>query len=101
MSCRFLYVKSPLVLAVVLIALLLVPAPLLPPHRLAEFVRQTLGISWKAAYLASAVGLSGLFYFALGVTTVLAVGKAKTRQNRILEILLLPLAVVGFALFIR
>src|SRR5262245_35546475 len=41
----------------ILLALLFVPAQLLPPHRLAEVVQSTIGVSWKTSYLAGAVGL--------------------------------------------
>jgi hypothetical protein len=34
------------VAGVVVVALLVVPAPLLPPHRLAEAVQSTLGVGW-------------------------------------------------------
>ncbi len=37
----------------VLAALLLLPAPLLPPHWVAERVRSLLGVGWKAAYLSA------------------------------------------------
>ncbi len=41
----------------VLRALLIAPAPLPPPHRLAEVVQGLAGTSWKAAYLVTAMGL--------------------------------------------
>jgi len=54
--------KAKLAIGVVLLALLIVPAPLLPPHRLAEIVQSVLGVGWKAAYFVAAVGLQIGFY---------------------------------------
>jgi hypothetical protein len=87
--------------AVVLLALLLVPAPLLPPLDLTEGVRSVLGIGWKAAYLASAIGLHAALYGSLGVIAAFAVGIATKRRQRWLQLLVLPLMVVGLALLIR
>jgi len=85
----------------VLLALLIVPAPLLPPHRLAEFVQSVLGIGWKAAYLAAAVGLQVGFYGSLGVLAALAVNRAPTLRGRWLQIVVMPLVVVGVAVVVR
>jgi len=58
--------KAKLAAGVILLALLIVPAPLLPPHRLAEVVQSVLGVGWKAAYLVAAVGLQIGFYRGVG-----------------------------------
>ena len=61
---------------VVLLALLIMPAPLLPPHRLAQALQSSLGLEWNAAYLAAALGLHIALYSSLGVLAVLAAGPA-------------------------
>ena len=86
---------------VVLLALLVMPAPLLPPHRLAEVVQSALGIGWKAAYLLAAIGLQIGFYASLGVVAALAVNREPTLRGRVRQIVALPLAVVGIAIVIR
>jgi hypothetical protein len=87
-------------LAVVL-ALVLVPAPLLPPHRLAEVLQPVVGGKWSAAYLVAALGLQALFYSSLGLLSAFAVRRAPTARGRLLQIVLLPLAVFFVALLIR
>jgi hypothetical protein len=86
---------------VVLLALLIVPAPLLPPHWLAQMVQSILGVGWKAAYLVAALGLQGAFYGSLGVLAALAVPRAPTLQGRLRQIVVVPLVVVGAAVIIR
>src|SRR5262245_35198371 len=93
--------KAKLAAGVVLLALLIVPAPLLPPHRLAEVVQSVLGVGWKAAYLLAAVGLQTGFYGSLGVLAALAVPPAPTLRGQLLQIGVGPLVVVGVALIIR
>lgn len=85
----------------VLLALLAAPVPLLPPHALAETAQSLLGVSWKAAYLAAAVGLLSAFYGALGLTATLALPRAPTRRGRWLQGVLMPCAVVAVAVSIR
>jgi len=85
----------------VLLALLFVPSPLLPPHRLAEAMQTLPGINWKMAYLAAAVGLQALFYSAIGMLAAFAVQRAPTLRRRLLQIVMVPLVVVGVALVIR
>ena len=85
----------------VLLALLAVPAPLLPPHRLAEAVQSATGAGWKMAYLVAAVGLQVAFYVSLGLLAAFAVNRAATACRRLLQVLLVPLVVVGVALLIR
>ena len=86
---------------VVLLALAVVPAPLLPPHRVAEAVQSMLGVGWKAAYLAAAVGLQIGFYGSLGVLAAFSVNGASTLRGRLLQIGVVPVAVVGVAVLIR
>lgn len=87
--------------ALVLLALLFAPAPLLPPHRLAEAVQSFLGVSGKAAYLVAALGLLSVFYGSLGVLATLALRRAPTARGRCLQVVLMPWAVVGVAGLIR
>jgi hypothetical protein len=93
--------KAKLAAGVVLLALLIVPAPLLPPHRLAEVVQSVLGVGWKAAYLVAAVGLQIGFYSSLGVLVALALHPAPTLRGQLLQIGVVPLVVVGVALLVR
>ena len=85
----------------VFLALLLVPAPLLPPHRLAEVVQSLLGVGWQAAYLAAAIGLHLVFYAAIGMLAAFAVNAAPTRRGRLLQMGVVPLVVIGVALAVR
>jgi len=85
----------------ILLALLLVPSPLLPPQQLAKTVQSALGIGWNAAYLATAVGLQAGFYGSLGVVAAFAVNRAPTRWGRLIQIVVLPFMVVAAALAIR
>jgi hypothetical protein len=87
--------------AVVLLALVIVPAPLLPPHRLAEAVQSTLGVGWKAAYLVAAIGLQIGFYGSLGVLAALAVKRAPMWPARLLQMAIVPLVVAGATVVIR
>ena len=93
--------KTKLAAGVVLSALLIVPAPLLPPHRLAEVVQSVLGVGWKAAYLVAALGLQIGFYSSLGVLAALAVHPALTLRGQLLQIGVVPLVVGGVALIVR
>jgi hypothetical protein len=87
--------------AIVLLALLVVPAPMLPPHRLAEAVQSIFRVNWKVAYLVAAVGLHIGFYGSLGVVATLAASRAPTRRGRLLQIILVPLVVIGVMVIIR
>jgi hypothetical protein len=83
------------------LALVLVPAPLLPPHGLAEAIQRTASLNWKTSYLLAAIGLRAGFYASLGLLAGLAVKPSPTLRGRLLRIALLPLLVVGVALVIR
>ena len=86
---------------IVLLALMLVPAPLLPPQALAGKAQSILGVGWKGAYLITAIALHIALYGSLGVLAAFAVGPAKKRRGRWLQLLILPLAVVGIAVLVR
>lgn len=95
-------VKTKLAVAgAVLLALLFAPAPLLPPQQLAQAVQSMLGIGGKPAYLVAAAGLQVCFYASLGVLAAFAVNRAPTLWGRLVQIIALPLLVVGAALAIR
>ena len=85
----------------VVVCLLMAPAPLLPPHLLAEAVQSMLGVGWNAAYLVAAIGLHVGFYAALGTLASLAVNRAQTSRQRWLQIAAIPLGVVAMAVVIR
>jgi hypothetical protein len=87
--------------SVILLALLIVPAPLLPPHRLAETVQTLAGIGWQTAYLAAAIGWQIAFYGALGVLATLVINRAPTPRGRLLQIVIVPAAVIIVAMLIR
>jgi len=93
--------KSKVAALIVLLALMLVPAPLLPPLALAGTVQSILGIGWKGAFLFTAIALHIVLYGSLGVLAAFAVGPAKKRRGRWLQLLILPLAVVGIAVLVR
>jgi hypothetical protein len=87
--------------AVALLALLLIPAPLLPPLGLAGKVQSMLGVSWKAAYFATAIGLQVTLYGLLGLLAAMAVGPGRNSRGRWCRLLLTPPSVVGIELAIR
>ncbi len=86
---------------VVILTLLLVPSPLLPPHRFAEAIQSVLSINWKTAYLLAAVGLQAVFFGAIGVLSAFVVKRASTLRRRLLQITGLPVLIVLMALLIR
>ena len=86
---------------VALLALVFVPAPLLPPHRFAQAMQSLLGLDWKAAYLVAAAGLHLVFYGSLGVLATVAVNPAASMRGRALQAAALPCVVVGVSLLIR
>src|SRR5262249_38254159 len=89
------------VIGVILLALLLAPAPLLPAHRLAEALQSALRIEWPAAYLFAALGLHAVFYGALGLLASLSVSLVTAPRARVLQFILVPLAVMAAAMVIR
>jgi hypothetical protein len=87
--------------SIVLLALLIAPAPLLPPHSLTEAMQAVSGISWNFAYLATALILQSIFYGLLGALAGTALTPASTFRGRLLQIGIVPFAIVGLGLFIR
>jgi hypothetical protein len=85
----------------VLLALLIVPAPLLPPHRFAETMQSLTGVGWQTAYLVVAVGLQTVFYGALGLLAALLVNRAPTLRGRVFQMVIVPVAVILLAIIIR
>ena len=88
-------------LGLVLLALLVMPVPLLPPHALAELAQSTLGTSWKAAYLVAAMGLQSVFYASIGVLATFALRRALTLRGRLLQVALVPWVVVAAGIIVR
>jgi hypothetical protein len=88
-------------LAIITLALALLPAPLLPPHGIAEWIMAAGGSHWRISYLLAVVSIRAVFYGVLGVVAALGLGAAKTTRGRIVEILLVPLAVITLGLVIR
>jgi nucleotide-binding universal stress UspA family protein len=88
-------------LGVAVFALLAVPTPLLPPHRLAEALQSALGLGWQGAYLISAVVFHIGFYGAVGVLAALTVNRAETTRRRLLQIVTVPLLILALAVVIR
>ena len=93
--------KAKAAAAVVLLALVIVPAPLLPPLGLAANVQSVLGVGWKIAYLVAALGLHGALYGSLGVVAAFAVGPGKKRGQRWLQLIIVPVVVVGITVLVR
>lgn len=87
--------------AIVVLALIFVPSPLLPPHRFAEAVQSILGVGWKVAYLVAAVGLQVVFFGSIGVVSAFAVKRASTPRRRFVQILFVPILIAFVALTIR
>jgi len=87
--------------ALVFLALILLPAPLLPPHQLAEAVESALGIGWKGAYLLATIGLQSAIYCSLGLLAAHTVTRGETRSGRGVQLAVVPLVTVGTAIIIR
>ena len=87
--------------AVVTLALVAIPAPLLPPMGLAGAVQSALGIGWKAAYLIAAIGLHVLIYGSLGAVAAFTAGPGASRSGRLTRLVVVPVAVVTIAILIR
>jgi hypothetical protein len=88
-------------IAAVLLALLLVPAPLLPPHRLAEATQFMFGLSWKVAYFTAAIGLQIVFYGSIGILCAFVVKRGSTVRRGLLQAMFAPVIVVSVAMVIR
>jgi len=86
---------------IVVTALLLVPAPLLPPHFLAEKVQFYTGVKWKVAYLVAAIGLQAAFFFSIGVLSAFVVKRSPGWQKRLVQIVTVPIVIVLITLIVR
>src|SRR5688500_6872638 len=86
---------------VVLAALVVVPASLLPPDALVGLVQGAAGSGRGAAYLVAAIGLHVAFYGSLGLVAAFAVGPGATRHQRWLRFLLVPPLLVALAVIVR
>jgi len=84
-----------------LLSLIFLPAPLLPPHRLAEGVQSLLGLQWKAAYLLAAVGMQILIFGGTGLLAGLTCVPSTSTRGRVLQVLLVPFLTVAVALVVR
>lgn len=85
----------------VVLALSIVPAPLLPPHRLAETVQTLLEVKWPAAYLLASLGLQGIFYCAVGALASVSLAQTIPARPRAVHILVAPFLLVALAFAIR
>jgi hypothetical protein len=93
--------KTKVAAAAVLLALVIVPAPLLPPLGLAGQLQSVLGVGWKTAYLAATIGLHVALYGSLGVVAAFAVGPGKSSRHHLLQLVIVPVIVVGIAVAVR
>lgn len=89
------------IVAAIVAGLVALPIPLLPPDSAVEFAELSLGLGEKAAYLLCAIAVQAAMYGALGLAATFVVEHAQTLRGRVLQIVALPLAVVGLALTIR
>lgn len=92
---------SKLAAVAVLLALALLPAPLLPPIAATRAVESLLGASFGSAYLVAVIALHLLLYGSLGLVAAFAVGSGETRRARLLRLLLAPLALVLLVVVVR
>lgn len=86
---------------VVLAALVLVPAPMLPPEAIVSGIQALLGCGRGAAYLFATLGLHATFYGTLGILAALAFSPARTARVACGRLLFLPLFVVALAVLVR
>lgn len=93
--------RATLMLLLALMALLLIPAPLLPPMGLADSVQSALGIGYKAAYLACAIALQITLYGCLGLAVAFSIGPGSMSRSRLARLLAVPVALALLALAIR
>ena len=86
---------------IIVVALFSIPAPILPPHGLAEAMQSLLGLGWTASYFITAIGLRVAFYGPLGALAVFAAGRAPTLRKQMLRGIAGPLVVILLGLIIR
>jgi len=89
------------ILAVCLLALIMLPIPLLPPDSFVEFAQSSLGLGASAAYLLCAIAVQAMIYMGLGLSAAFAVKRAQSFRGRIIEIIALPVVVAGLTLTVR
>jgi hypothetical protein len=89
------------VASLVLALLLIVPAPILPPHKLAEFIQSTFNVSWKSSYFVAAVGLQGVFWCSIGILGAFVVSRKDSVKGRLLQMVIIPILIVIVAMIIR
>jgi hypothetical protein len=87
--------------ALVLLALLLAPAPLRPPAAVAEALKAIAGSEWKSAYIVLAVTIQVFFYGGLGLLAMYAVKRARTPRDALMQLALVSSVIVALALVIR
>jgi hypothetical protein len=85
----------------VLLALVLLPAPLLPPLSATRALESATGAGFSAAWLVATILLHLAIYGTLGVVTAVAIGAGATRLGRLLRLLLAPLALVAVVVVVR
>src|SRR5687768_2618171 len=93
--------RGVIVSGAVLLALVAVPAPLLPPRGLVLAVQSVLGAEWKQTYLATALGMHLLFYGMIGMLAAFALDRARSLQGRLLHFAILPCAITALAILVR
>src|SRR4051794_17515934 len=89
------------ILALALVALIMLPIPLLPPQSLVEFAQSSLGLGAASAYLLCAITVQTIIYSVLGLPAAFAVTRAQTFRGRLLQTVAMPLLVAGLALITR
>jgi hypothetical protein len=93
---------SRIVVALLVVGLLLfVPAPILPPHKLAEFLQSTFLVSWKSSYFVAAIGLQVVFWGSLGILAAFVVSRKDSVKGRLLQMITVPILMVIISLIIR
>lgn len=86
---------------ILIMVLLLTPAPLLPPHFLAEKIQFFTGLKWKIAYLVAAIGLQVVFFISIGILSAFMVKRSENRRRRSVQVIAVPVIIVFAALIIR
>src|SRR3954466_5949292 len=89
------------ILALALVALIMLPIPLLPPQSLVEFAQSSLGLGAASAYLLCAITVQTIIYSVLGLAAAFAVTRAQKFRGRLLQTVAMPLLVAGWALMTR
>ncbi|HSC54580.1 MAG TPA: hypothetical protein VLC98_13205 [Phnomibacter sp.] len=88
-------------LLAILAGLVFSPAPLLPPHFLAEKIQALLHVQWNVAYMLATIGCQTIFYFSIGMLAAFAVQQQASWRKRLSQVFYVPLLVVLISLLIR